>query len=195
MRINEIFYSIQGEGAYTGTPCVFVRFAGCNLRCAFCDTNHEPYKDYTDKEIMREIEKYPSNHVVLTGGEPSLQITEEFMLMLLDNGKFIHVETNGTRANEALSLANCVTCSPKFEYCNHAKVVLDHIDELKVVYDANKTSMEKYEDIDATRYYLQPCDMKDMEQTSANVKGAVDYCLAHPKWAISLQTQKILNVR
>ena len=59
MRINEIFYSIQGEGAYTGTPCVFVRFAGCNLKCAFCDTNHEPYKDYTDEEIMREIAKYP----------------------------------------------------------------------------------------------------------------------------------------
>lgn len=195
MRINEIFYSIQGEGAYTGTPCVFVRFAGCNLKCPFCDTKHESYEECTDEGIVREVEKYPTKHVVLTGGEPTLQITEKFMLMLHEKGYFIHIETNGTRNNTALSFADWVTCSPKFEFCNHADIVLKHIDELKLVYDAGKTCMDKYENIKAEKYYLQPCDLKDKEKTENNIKGVVNYCLSHPQWSISLQTQKIINVR
>lgn len=195
MRINEIFYSIQGEGAFTGTPCVFIRFAGCNLKCPFCDTKHESYKEYTDEEIIQEIIKYPTKHVVLTGGEPTLQITEKFMLMLCEEGKYIHVETNGTRNNKALSFANWITCSPKFEYCNQANIALEHIDELKVVFDAEKTCMDKYKRIIADNYYLQPCDLKDKEKTENNIKGVVNYCLSHPQWSISLQTQKIINVR
>lgn len=194
MRINEIFYSIQGEGTYTGTPCVFVRFAGCNLKCPFCDTKHEPYKEYTDEDIIREIEKYPTKHVVLTGGEPTLQITEEFIYLLHAKEYFIHIETNGTRNNKAILCADWITCSPKFDYSNK-NILLKRIDELKVVFDAEKTYMDKYEDIDALKYYLQPCDLKDRSKTENNIRGVINYCLSHPKWAISLQTHKILKVR
>ena len=76
MRVNEIFYSIQGEGRYTGTPAIFIRLAGCNLRCDFCDTEHQPYQDLTEEEIMRQIADFPTSHVVITGGEPMLQITQ-----------------------------------------------------------------------------------------------------------------------
>ena len=74
-KINEIFYSIQGEGYFTGTPAVFVRFSGCNLRCPFCDTEHKEGKMLSDDDIIAEINRYPALHVVLTGGEPCMQVT------------------------------------------------------------------------------------------------------------------------
>ena len=70
MRINEIFYSLQGEGNFTGIPAVFIRFSGCNMRCSFCDTKHESFKEMTEEEIISTVNKYPSSHVVITGGEP-----------------------------------------------------------------------------------------------------------------------------
>lgn len=80
MRVNEIFYSIQGEGRYTGTPAIFIRLAGCNLRCNFCDTEHQPYQDLTEEEIMRQIADFPASHIVITGGEPMLQITQSLTI-------------------------------------------------------------------------------------------------------------------
>ena len=194
MRINEIFYSLQGEGLFSGTPCVFVRFAGCNLKCEFCDTSHKNFTNYTCEELVREVEKYPTKHVVLTGGEPTLQITEELMLALIDRGIIVHVETNGTRENAALNYAHFVTCSPKFEFCHNADVVLDNIDELKVVFNGFN-DMDLYKGIEAKHYYLQPCDVGNAEKNKAILDAAIAYCLEHPKWSLSLQTQKILNVR
>lgn len=75
MRVNEIFYSLQGEGFHAGTPAVFVRFSGCNLKCSFCDTLHDRFKDMSEEDIMQEVAKYPASHVVITGGEPVLQLT------------------------------------------------------------------------------------------------------------------------
>ena len=68
MRINEIFYSLQGEGHYAGTPAVFIRFSGCNLRCSFCDTVHNEFTEMSEEDIMNEVSKYPSSHIVITGG-------------------------------------------------------------------------------------------------------------------------------
>ena len=78
-KINEIFYSLQGEGFHTGTPAVFVRFSGCNLKCSFCDTQHEEGVWMSDEEILAEVGKYPAMTVILTGGEPSLWIDREFV--------------------------------------------------------------------------------------------------------------------
>ena len=75
-KINEIFYSLQGEGTHTGTPAVFIRFSGCNLRCDFCDTFHEEGTLMTDEQILEAIAPYPAHTVILTGGEPSLWIDE-----------------------------------------------------------------------------------------------------------------------
>lgn len=194
MKINEVFYSLQGEGLFSGTPCVFVRFAGCNLNCEFCDTSHKNFTDYTCEELVREVEKYPTMHVVLTGGEPTLQITQEFMLALKECGKIIHVETNGTRKNSALYCAHFVTCSPKFEFCHNANIVLDYIHELKVIFNGFN-NMGLYEGIEAAYYYLQPCDTGNAEKNKSILDAAITYCLEHPKWKLSLQTQKILNVR
>lgn len=97
MRVNEIFYSLQGEGSYAGTPAVFVRLSGCNLKCPFCDTRHESYREYTDREILQEILKYsPCRFVVITGGEPCLQLTGELVNLLHEHNCFVAIETNGT---------------------------------------------------------------------------------------------------
>ena len=76
MRVNEIFYSLQGEGAHSGEAAIFIRLSGCNLRCPFCDTIHEPCNILTEDEIISQIEEYPANWVVITGGEPTLQPLE-----------------------------------------------------------------------------------------------------------------------
>ena len=97
-KINEIFYSLQGEGFHSGVPSVFVRFSGCNLRCPFCDTQHEDGLEMTEDEIFREVNRYPANWVILTGGEPSLFIDTDFISKLkAATGKKIAIETNGTR--------------------------------------------------------------------------------------------------
>ena len=110
-KINEIFYSLQGEGYHTGTPAIFVRFSGCNLKCDFCDTQHEEGKMMTDDEIIAEVKKYPAVTVVLTGGEPSLWIDDELIDRLHQAGKYVTIETNGTRPLPAA--IDWVTCSPK----------------------------------------------------------------------------------
>ena len=96
MRVNEIFYSLQGEGFFTGTPSIFIRFSGCNLKCPFCDTDHSPHTEMSPQEIAKASSAYPATHVVLTGGEPSLQVTEELIELLHAEGKFVAIETNGT---------------------------------------------------------------------------------------------------
>lgn len=193
MRVNEIFYSIQGEGKFTGTPAIFIRFAGCNLGCDFCDTEHWPYKEYSEDEIMREIADYKAGHIVVTGGEPMLQLTSSFVDKLHRAGKFVQVETNGTQPiKENLSI-DWITCSPKFDFCRNAELKLQHIDELKVVYQ--KQDMSVYDHIKAKEYYLQPCDVKDEARNEAILSAAIDYIKLNPKWRLSLQTQKILKIR
>lgn len=190
-KINEIFYSVQGEGHNVGMPAVFVRFSGCNLSCAFCDTEHQSGAFLTVDEILRQIKAYPARFIVLTGGEPSLYIDDDFVKQLKEQGFFVAIETNGTHAlPEGI---DWVTCSPKDNYCPNAQVVLRSCSEVKVVYDG--TDVEKYKSIVAEHYYLQPCDTKDEDRNRQNIKAVVEYCLAHPTWKISLQTHKIINVR
>ena len=89
-KINEIFYSLQGEGYHTGTPAVFIRFSGCNLKCPFCDTQHEDGILMSDEDIVTEVSKYPTATVILTGGEPSLWIDREFVDCLHQAGNYAY---------------------------------------------------------------------------------------------------------
>lgn len=196
MRINEIFYSIQGEGRFTGTPSIFIRFSGCNLHCGFCDTNHLPYKKLTEDEIMFEIEKYKADHVVLTGGEPILQITNSFICKLHELGKFVQIETNGTQSleDDLCFAIDWITCSPKFEYCKNAEIKIQRYDELKVVFHGQDMSI--YDNLHAKfENFVQPCDVKDEEKNAEILAQTIEFIKANPKWKLSLQTQKILNVQ
>ena len=179
-KINEIFYSRQGEGFHTGTPAVFVRFSGCNLKCHFCDTRHEEGTQMTDEAILAEVQKYPARMVILTGGEPSLWIDGTLVDLLHRAGKYICIETNGTRPlPEGI---DWVTCSPK----EGGVLKLVRMDEVKVVYEGQ--DLTPYEQLPAAHFFLQPCSCQNTAETVACV-------LAHPRWRLSLQTHKLIDIQ
>lgn len=193
MRINEIFYSLQGEGFYTGTPSLFIRLSGCNLQCPFCDTEHIPYTDMTEREIIEEAEKCLAKHVVITGGEPSLQLTDSLVEGLHGVGKYVAVETNGT--HELPSNVDWITLSPKDHFVQtDAAIVLRRCNEIKVVFTEQGIPNE-YAEIQADQHFLQPCDVGDEARNAEILKRTIDYCLAHPIWRLSLQTHKLIGVR
>jgi len=190
--INEIFYSLQGEGRFAGKAAIFIRFSGCNLKCPFCDTDFKHYEKMTARAILAKcLEWNQCNFVVLTGGEPTLQVTEEFVEMLHSNGYKVAMETNATR--EVPVNVDWVTASPKKAYVKEGGVWLTKADEVKVVYDGEHEPSTF--GIDANEYYIQPCDTGNAERNSIIIQKCVEYVKNHPKWKLSLQQQKILNVR
>ena len=193
-RINEIFYSLQGEGFHTGTPAVFVRFSGCNLRCTFCDTQHQAGEMMSLQEIVNEVNRYPiAPLLVLTGGEPSLFIDEALVAELKQKtGKKIAIETNGTRPLP--TNLDWVTFSPKtaFDGGDLEPCVLTHCDELKVVYLGQ--DLAQYDDIEAKYRFLQPCFVENLEQRKANMQACVEAVKRHPNWRLSLQIHRVLNI-
>ena len=194
MKVNEIFYSLQGEGYHSGTPAVFVRFSGCNLRCPFCDTQHEFGNEMTEEEIVAEVLRYPARNVVITGGEPSLQLTKSLVKMLHEKSRWVAVETNGTHSLP--SNIDWITLSPKDQWLGAEAIPrLRMVDEIKLVYDGEHEPNE-YANIMSTHgHFLQPCDTGDAERNAELVQRAVEYCKAHPRWRLSLQIHKILNIR
>jgi len=177
-RINEVFYSLQGEGLWTGLPCVFVRFSGCNLACDFCDTDHSEGAFWSIEDILKEVGRYVCKTVVLTGGEPSLQIDNVFIDGLKSIGKRIHIETNGTR--KLLDGIDWISFSPKTGW------TLDQCHELKVVYQGQDLS--QYDGIYYEHRYIVPCSMLNVEETIQKV-------LDNPTWKLSIQTHNLLNIR
>jgi hypothetical protein len=143
MRVNETFISLQGEGHFTGTPAFFLRLSGCNLQCPFCDTNHQAFREMSEDEIVREASRGKPRHIVITGGEPALQLTQSLVDKLHEAGFFIQVETNGTLPlPEGI---DWVTCSPK-----RAPLQTSpqggrlHVDELKVLYKGIDDDPERF---------------------------------------------------
>lgn len=198
MKVNEIFHSLQGEGRFTGTPAVFVRLSGCNLNCWFCDTEFHSFKEMTEDEIIAEILRYPSRNVVITGGEPTLQLTASLTTKLHAEGFFIMLETNGTKPLPEGCEIDWITCSPKLQGPSSSSIHplhIQRIDELKVVYEGNCQDMSVYDDIIASEYRLQPCSTRDKQKDTFITSQTIEFILAHPKWNLSLQTHKILGVR
>lgn len=199
MRVNEIFYSLQGEGFNAGTPAVFIRFSGCNLQCPFCDTQHQEGKEMTEGDIIEEVSRYKAQLVVVTGGEPALQLTESLVEMLHLLGKTVAVETNGTV--ELPKNVDWITLSPKDMFLGEkAKPVLTAADELKLVFsedmcrDASQC-VSRYAHIKVAHRFLQPCDTGDAAKNAEITKKTIEFCKEHPEWRLSLQTHKLLNIR
>lgn len=215
-RVNDIFYSLQGEGRNTGRAAVFVRFAGCNLRCPFCDTDFDAYREMTGEEIIAAIAAFlpPSSStrvprsslVVLTGGEPTLQVDEAFVDLLHQHGYEVAMESNGTRP--APRNLDWLTVSPKENEKSERrdeKFGVSHEewrqpDEVKIVFDENTDPEEcltHHSSLPTSHFpllYLQPCDTGDAARNAAIVKRCVDYIKAHPQWRLSLQTHKLIGI-
>lgn len=194
-KINEIFYSLQGEGRHTGTPAVFVRFSGCNLSCDFCDTDHNDGAMMSDEEIIAAIMQYrDAPMIVITGGEPSLFIDHEFIEKLKrETHKYIAIETNGT-CGLPVNI-DWITLSPKqgFEGGDKFPVIIDKCNELKVVYKGQQ--LEPYFNIKAEYYYLQPCSTGNPEYDNRNITATIGAVLKDTRWKLSLQTHKLLDIR
>ena len=192
MRVNEIFYSLQGEGCHSGTPAVFVRFSGCNLQCPFCDTRHQDGKEMSVEAIVGAIAQWPAKMVVMTGGEPLLQLTEELVHELHQRHYYVAVETNGTMP--LVEGIDWVTLSPKDLWLGSAaRPVLEWADELKVLYDGT-CDPAQYDKIRTDNRLLQPMDTGDPVRNAAIREETVRYCLDHPQWSLSLQIHKILQI-
>ena len=196
MLVNEIFHSLQGEGYHSGTPAVFVRLSGCNLRCPFCDTQHAGGTEMSEPEIVAAVKSLcpvlRSPLVVVTGGEPALQLTASLVEALHAVGDRVAVETNGTLPLPGN--VDWVTLSPKSLWLGEeAAPVLTRADELKVLFDGGHDPAA-YDHIDAAHRFLQPMDTGDPARNAALMHQAADYCLGHPQWRLSLQIHKILNI-
>ncbi|PKN20083.1 MAG: 7-carboxy-7-deazaguanine synthase [Deltaproteobacteria bacterium HGW-Deltaproteobacteria-6] len=206
--VKEIFYSIQGEGYYSGRPAVFCRFAGCNLwsgkeedrkdaLCPFCDTDFAG-TDGTDGGVyetagllVRKISQHwPQSNgrrfVVCTGGEPLLQVDDALIAALREEKFEIAVETNGTIVAPAGIDWICVSPKAGVELAQSGG------DELKLVYPQDGALPEKYTSLNFRHFFLQPMDGVAREEAT---RQTLEYVLAHPQWRISLQLHKILGVR
>jgi 7-carboxy-7-deazaguanine synthase (Cx14CxxC type) len=206
--VHEIFYSLQGEGARTGRPAVFCRFAGCNLWtgreedrasavCRFCDTVFVGVGPvggrFREPEMLASAVRaaWRGNggarpYVVCTGGEPLLQLDENLVDAFHAAGFEVAVETNGTQRPPAGIDWICV--SPKA----HAPLVLTSGEELKLVFPQVDASPDRFEGLDFREFFLQPMDGP---QRAENTRLALEYCLAHPQWRLSIQTHKLLGIR
>ena len=206
--VKEIYYTLQGEGARTGRPAVFLRFAGCNLWsglerdraeavCRFCDTDFvgtdgpNGGKFSTPANLARAVKaQWPQEaggkpYVVCTGGEPLLQLDDAAIAALKAEGFEVGIETNGTLLPPAGLDWICV--SPKAG----APQILARGDELKLVYPQSGAPPERFEDQQFSHFFLQPLDD---ENRAANTKAAIAYCLKHPQWRLSIQTHKLLGI-
>ena len=192
--VNEIFYSLQGEGRHTGRPAIFIRFSGCNLRCPFCDTDFTGATRMSVSDIVAAISQWQScGFVVLTGGEPSLQADDALVEALHQAGYYVAVETNGT--HPLPSAIDWVTLSPKDQFAPHVPpLALQRIHEIKVVFDG-KHNPEAYASLSPGAYLcLQPCDTGSAAANREITSQCVDYILAHPHWHLSLQTHKMIHI-
>jgi 7-carboxy-7-deazaguanine synthase len=190
MKINEIFYSLQGEGARAGEASIFLRLAGCDLACLFCDTEFNSGAEFSKEQVLSKIKGFQSNWIVWTGGEPTLQIDEEIVRYFSDAGYKQAIETNGN--NSVPNGIDWVVVSPK---------VADHIlkrnfpngcDELRYAWHSGKEFVPN-PSITAKHYYLSPICSGD-KVVKKNLDHCIRLCLENPIWKLSVQQHKIWNI-
>lgn len=190
LRVNEIFYSLQGEGFRAGHPSIFIRLSGCDMACGFCDTEFESGKDMTLAEIEEYISRWPCKWIVWTGGEPMLQMTQPIAKWFSDRGFKQAIESNG---NHPIPMEiNWRVVSPKVAEHVVAKNFPHGVSELRYVRHAGQMAVPK-PGTTATHYYLSPM-FDGARPNKENVAHCIRLCLENPTWKLSLQTHKIVGV-
>lgn len=181
MKVSEIFESIQGEGRYAGTPTLFIRTSGCNLKCGWCDTSyHKNGKDFTVKQVANNIKKSKKRVVVWTGGEPCLQMNEILETIALTNNLSHHLETNGTIVENHFFVAFDYVCFSPKNYLDCKKLV-DQLNtklvnfDIKIVTDLKKIGVEML----SHATMLMPLTTYDKKKDLQIKKNVWDYCIKH----------------
>jgi len=191
LRVNEIFYSLQGEGARKGSANVFIRLAHCNLVCSFCDTEFESHRELTVSELLEECKQFSCKSIVFTGGEPLLQLTEDIVTEFKKAGYYLAVETNGAvRPPNGL---DWITVSPKVaEHVLAQRLKGVHIHELKYV--RNNSQGIPRPRVEADYYYVSP-EFDGDYSNGANIMHCINLVKDNPKWRLSVQEHKLLRIR
>jgi len=190
LKVTTIFYSIQGEATHMGKASIFIRLYGCNLECPFCDDllHTEKYTSYAYEEILNEIKKYPSKHIIITGGEPSIYDLNEFITFLQQQDYYISIETNGYNFKN-ISNADWITYSPK----DWTKIDLNHADEFKFVVN-QQTDIKPLLELKTTKpMFIQPengLHIPDM----TNIQHCIKLVQQHSHFKLSVQMHKFLKI-
>lgn len=201
--IAEIFSSIQGEGTWVGNPCVFIRFAGCNLNCEWCDTDHSPKYTSNENGIIAKIRDVCEDpkHIVLTGGEPTIHDLEPLLKEIREElyQSFIQIESNGELPGVLLhlhhkDLVDHITVSPK-RATIECRSSINIADEIKVVLDGH-TNPNEYQAM-AGAYVQDHLAYRTafIQPLSGDVKPALEFVMTHPEWRLGVQLHKLIGIR
>ena len=188
--VNEIFYSLQGEGARSGSPSIFIRLTQCNLSCTFCDTDFFVGKEMTFEEIYESIQDLPCKWIIWTGGEPTIQLTDDILQKFKDKGYKQAIETNGTR--RVPSLIDYITCSPKLNYSSIKNRILK-VNEIRIPLQKGDPLPDISLFPEADHYFVSPI-FDDDKINWENVAYCVDLIKEDPQWALSLQMHKLIHI-
>ena len=197
LQVNEIFYSLQGEGVQTGVPALFVRLAGCNLRCPYCDTQFNSAQPYSLTQLRNALADYPARHIIWTGGEPALQLTQDIIDFFKAAGYRQSIETNGTRPLPRG--IDWITVSPKPEALPHLRENFPQgVQEIRWPQEANGPLPPPFEALPKAQYYcispINPPGSTTYPHPQALYK-CLQFVQAHPQWRLSLQVHKLIGIR
>lgn len=200
LKVVEIFHSIQGEGANAGKAAVFVRLSNCNKNCWFCDTDWSVGTDMTVSQIHEEVSRfssannYPDNLLIWTGGEPTLQLTDEILEHFSEY--FNCIETNGT--NPVPSRIQYISCSPKVSV-EILRKNFNRVNEFRYPIGSGDLLPDISELPLADNYFVSPIflgeEKKRFQLVEENIRYSIEFVEKNPKWRLSLQLHKFLNIR
>lgn len=200
LKVVEIFRSIQGEGANSGKQAIFIRLSNCNLNCWFCDTDWNRGTEMTVNEVMEEVEKLQCSFIIWTGGEPTLQLTDEIVRLFGERGFYQAIETNGT--NKVPDGIDYITCSPKVSAKLLKRSFDDNcvVNELRYPFGVGEVEPPTIDELPmALNYFVSPIflgnEKQRFEYSPENIQACLDFINKDPRWKLSLQIHKILNIR
>lgn len=197
MLVNEIFYSLQGEGINTGRAAIFIRLSRCNLRCPYCDTEFDTGQEMTIEEIAQNIDRYAGRFIIWTGGEPTLQLTDEVVAYFKALGYTQAIETNGTRRPP--HGLDYITCSPKPEAMKRLHESFpEGVSEFRFPIGSSGILPPPIEDLPhAEAYLVSPIFIGNDAQSMdpAALARCIEFVKNNPRWRLSLQTHKLINIR
>ena len=191
LKVKEIFYSLQGEGGRQGEASIFVRLGGCNLKCDFCDTDFSGGEMMTFEQILSQICHFPCQWIIWTGGEPTLQLTDECLHFFKQAGFRQAIESNGSKRLSAL--LNYTVVSPKGNI-DYARKINPRVNEVRLPVRKNDIIPPIESLPEAIHYYISPIFSDHLAETKKNIDYCVQYIMKNPHWRLSLQMHKLIGI-